>query len=101
MCALFTRGVIRETLTTIVLYLFYLLLSKVFERHINVHLQVYLESNSIISKLQSGFRVGFSCTDAIHKIYGDCSRWKSLGYHISLIFLDFKKAFDCVDHSQL
>ena len=64
------------------------ILSKIFEKHINIHLQTYFESNKILYKLQSGFRKGFSCADAMHKIFSDCLDYKSQGYYISIIFLD-------------
>ena len=77
------------------------ILSKLFEKHLNTHLQNYLESNQILYRCQSGFRKGFSCSDAMHKIYSDCVNWKSQGNYVSIISLDFKKAFDCVDHNNL
>ena len=63
------------------------ILSKILEKHINLHLQTYLERHNILCKFQSGFRKGFSCVDAIHRIYSDCLSWKTHGYYISIIYL--------------
>ena len=76
-------------------------LSKVFEKHVNQQLQNYFSSNSLIHKLQCGFRKSYSCADLVHKIVTDCIGAKSEGHYVSLMFLDFKKAFDCVDHTIL
>ena len=73
-------------------------LSKIFEKHVNVHLQEYLTKNKIIHELQCGFRKGHSCSDNLFKVVSDCLMEKLNGRMITLLFLDFKKAFDCVSH---
>ena len=76
-------------------------LSKILEKHVNLCLQKYLEDNNILHEQQSGFRKGFSCNDAVLRLVSCCNYFKNKGDYVSLMFLDFKKAFDCVDHSLL
>ena len=74
------------------------ILSKLFEKHLNTHMLDHLNANKILADTQTGFRKGFSCTDVVHKIVSDCSRAKTRNETTALLFLDFKKAFDCVNH---
>ena len=52
-------------------------------------------------RCQSGFKKGFCCSDAMHKIYSDCVNWKSQGNYVSIISLDFKEIFSCLDRNIL
>ena len=76
-------------------------LSKIFEKHLNSELMDYLNKNKILCDLQAGFRSNHSCTDIVHKIIHDCLDDKAKGKVVAMLFLDFRKAFDCVDHSIL
>lgn len=76
-------------------------LSKVFERIINNQIIDYLESHSLLSHLQSGFRKNHSCVTALQKVSEDL-RFNIDDRQISiLILLDHTKAFDSVDHNIL
>ena len=72
--------------------------SKIFEKFICIQLQHHLLSNNIISDSQYGFQKGISTSDAItsqlNYIY---SNIKNNNIVFSL-FLDFRKAFDVIDH---
>ena len=74
------------------------LFSKVFEKAMYNQLYSYLEEMNILFKNQFGFRNGKStsqsCNSLIQLIYDNLDRGRTT---IS-IFLDFQKAFDCVDH---
>ena len=79
------------------------ILAKVFERLIFKHLYNHLISNNLISKNQSGFRPGDSCTNQllslvndIHAAFDDknCLEVRS-------VYLDMSKAFDKVWHEAL
>ena len=77
------------------------LLSKIYEKIVHGQLYQYLEDRSVFYEKQFGFRQGKSTTqsvlDQLQYTYDNLDRDE---YVIS-IFLDFKKAFDSVDHAVL
>ena len=76
-------------------------LSKPLEKHIHKHLMKYLESNCLLHPLQSGFRHHHSYQTAIVRL---CDEWLTAINQRKMtgaIFLDFKKAFDLVNHNIL
>ena len=77
------------------------ILSKIFERHISEHLTSYLDSHHLINCYQSGFRRNHSCITAMHRNISDWSDKLKSRNHVLLVFLDFRKAFDMVDHNIL
>ena len=61
----------------------------------------HLETNSILSDAQHGFRKNRSCeTQLITTIHDIATRLNS-GHQIDILFLDFSKAFDKVPHGRL
>ena len=77
------------------------LLSKPLERHIQKHLYDYLDKNTLLHRTQSGFRPKHSCQTALISL---CDSWLSSinkTQVVGTLFLDFRKAFDLVDHSIL
>ena len=77
------------------------ILSKLFEKHINIHLFSHLDNIKFLHKYQNGFRKGFSCTHSVHKLITECIELKRRNEKVALIFLDFRKAFDCVSYKIL
>lgn len=61
----------------------------------------YLETNNLISKHQSGFRKGHSCTTAILKLTEDLHKSIAKRKCVILVLLDFSNAFGSVDHNIL
>ena len=72
--------------------------SKIYEKLIYIQLYKYIERYNILYKHQYGFRNRKCTTNAIlnhlKNIYNNLERNQT----VISIYLDFKKAFDCVDH---
>lgn len=76
-------------------------LSKIYEKHIQTNLVAFLSANNIISGSQSGFRKHHSCTTTIHHLLSEWTDKIHSKQTLLLLFLDFQKAFDTVDHQIL
>ena len=76
-------------------------ISKIFERHVNRHLMSYLNKNCLIHETQSGFRQKHSCQTALVKLIDQWMACIDKGDIVGSIFIDFRKAFDLVDHKTL
>ena len=76
-------------------------LSKLFEKFVYSQLYEYLVKYSLIFKNQSGFRSKYSCQTALTKIVDDLLKEMDKGNYTGILFLDFKKAFDVVNHCLL
>ena len=74
---------------------------KIFERILRNHLVEYLDSNSIISSKQHGFQKGKSCLTQLLAHYDDLLSNALHGNETDVIFIDFAKAFDKIDHNLL
>ena len=61
----------------------------------------YLDSNSKLAEEQNGFRKEQSCIDHIHSLYCISKDRQKKGLRIFLTFIDFSKAFDCLDRQML
>ena len=77
------------------------LFSKIFERIVYNQLYAFLEKYDILSPNQYGFRKNRSTTEAVIQqlefIYQNLDQNKT----VVSIFMDFSKAFDCIDHRLL
>jgi Reverse transcriptase (RNA-dependent DNA polymerase) len=77
------------------------ILSKPLEKHIQTHILQYMENYNLFHNFQSGFRKQHSCHTALVRL---CDTWLQAINNSKMtgaIFLDFKKAFDLVDHDLL
>ena len=76
-------------------------LSKLFEKHVHDGLINFLESYKLLHDTQSGFRRNHSCETALIHMVEKWLKALDKGELVGVIFVDFRKAFDLVDHSIL
>ena len=77
-------------------------MSKCFTCILNQRLRSWLDTENKLVENQAGFRKGYSTTDHIftlHAIVQNCLSKK--GRKLYVAFIDFKKAFNSVNHSKL
>ena len=74
---------------------------KIFERVIRKHLVDFLDKNNIINSKQHGFCKGKSCLTQLLAHYDEMIQNALDGKDTDVIYLDFAKAFDKIDHQVL
>ena len=77
------------------------ILSKLFEKIVYAHIYEYLIKYKLIHPNQSGFRSKHSCVTALTNIVDHILKEMDQGNYTGVLFLDFKKAFDMVNHTIL
>ena len=74
---------------------------KVLERIIRKQIVAFLISKGYLNPTQHGFREGRSCLSALLNVFDDIMHLMSGGNTVDMVYLDFAKAFDKVDHGVL
>ena len=74
---------------------------KVFERIIRKQIIAFMNRQGQLNKTQYGFRSGRSCLSALLVVFNDRMHILSSDTTVGMIYLDFSKAFDKVDHGVL
>jgi len=77
------------------------IISKLIEKHVHDSLMNFLESHSLICMNQSGFRPNHSCESALINIVEKWLKALNEGELVGVMLVDFRKAFDLVDHNIL
>ena len=77
------------------------ILSKILERAVQFQLVEFLETHKLFSKFQCGFRRNHSTQSAITFLTDTIRRNIDDGCITGAIFVDFRKAFDTIDHKML
>ena len=73
--------------------------SKVMLKILQARLQQYM--NQEIPDVEAGFRKGRGTRDQIAKIHWIIEKAREFQKNIYFCFIDYAKAFDCVDHNKL
>ena len=76
-------------------------ISKVFEKIVNVRLMKFLNTNKILGEHQYGFRNGYSTKLSLINLINEITPFTNEGRVTVGIFIDFAKAFDTIDHTVL
>ena len=87
----------KEKKTNINAYIFHV--SKVLLKILHARLQHYM--NQELPDIQAGFRKGRGTRDQIVNIHWVKEKTRELQKNIYFCFIDYTKAFDCVDHNKL
>ena len=77
------------------------ILSKVLEKHVHDCLSNFLHEYNLLHKTQSGFRSQHSCETALIHMTDSWLNAMDNGNMVGVVLIDFKKAFDLVDHQIL
>ena len=78
-----------------------LILSKILEKHVASSLSVFLRDNNLLYELQSAFRSGHSTETALIRLTDQILKNTDNDEVTGLVFIDFRKAFDVIDHELL
>ena len=76
-------------------------LSKLFEKHVHESLLAFLEQYKLLYSTQSGFRPKHSCETALLYMVDKWLKALDRGELVGVVLVDFRKAFDLVDHEIL
>jgi hypothetical protein len=76
-------------------------ISKVFTKLLNNRLYRWVERNNKLSELQAGFRPGYSAMDQILILKTLIDSQLTRHGTLYVAFIDFAKAFDCIDRSAM
>ena len=73
---------------------------KLMEKVINDTLGVYIDQN-VLNNTQHGFRKGRSCQTNLIEFFDKVGGWLDESQNVDVLYLDFAKAFDKVDHERM
>ena len=76
-------------------------LSKIIERHVHDSMFEYMSKHKLLDDSQFGFRKSHSCQTALTRLNNLWTRNMENGMLNGALFLDFRKAFDLVNHNLL
>ena len=71
------------------------------EKHVHDSLMTYLTSHKLLHSTQLGFRPNHSCETALLQMINKFLEAINNSQIIGMVMVDFRKAFDLVDHTLL
>ena len=74
---------------------------KILERIIIKQICSFLDQNGCVNRTQHGFRSGGSCLSALLDVFDNSMHMLDNDPSVDMVYLDFSKAFDKVDHGIL
>ena len=74
---------------------------KLLEKLVHKHLSDYIESEALLINVQHGFRKNHSTVHAVAQFTDYVNTKRDLGMPTLAMYVDFRKAFDCVKYSVL
>ena len=74
---------------------------KTLERIAKKYLVQHIESNGLLRNTQHGFRTGRSAQTNLIDFFNTATKWMDKGESFDVLYLNFSKAFDVVDHERL
>ena len=77
------------------------IISKVLERIIWKQESSFIDKKGCLNSTQHRFRSGRSCLSALLSVFDDIMHMLEDGGSVDMVYLDFSKAFDKVDHGIL
>ena len=75
--------------------------SKVMESLIDDHIRLYIDKQTVLAPQEHGFRPGHSCTTNLLTAMEDWTQAVDHNTPVDVVYLDFSKAFDRVNHKVL
>ena len=76
-------------------------ISKVLKRIIGKQVSSFIDKKGCLNGTQHGFRSGRSCLSALLSVFDDIMHMLEAGGSVDMVYLDFSKAFEKVDHGIL
>ena len=77
------------------------MICKVLKRIIRKQVYSFLDQKGCLNSTQHGFRAGCSCLSALLDVFDNIMHMLDSNSSVSMVYLDFSKAFDEVDHGIL
>ena len=77
------------------------ILCRMLENIIKTAVMDHCNDNLVFSDSQYGFRQRRGCILQLVKVFDDCSKFMDADIPVDTVFLDFRKAFNCVQHKRL
>ena len=77
------------------------IICKIFEKIIREKISEHLAKNNLITNSQHGFSKGKSCLTNLIEFFDIIMQWYDDDNPIDILYLDFEKAFDKVEHNKL